>query len=164
MSPRQGHGHWAGPGQGLGRPAYTTSPPVYYLLASVIGEFAGAIPFALWGPARLPARMAAHFHFSRPHRATLRNKWPRCQDRDPHPTESIHSGRPRRLLSNALELAGHEVTTLPPMRDGPVQPKVPACTAPAQIHRHWLSTPPECAENSRQLHKRQHSRLSLIQW
>lgn len=26
--------------------AYTTSPPVYYLLASVIGEFAGAIPFS----------------------------------------------------------------------------------------------------------------------
>lgn len=66
--------------------AYTTSPPICYLLASVIGEFAGAIPSPSGVLPALPACMVAHFHFSRPHRATLRDQWPRRQDRDPRPT------------------------------------------------------------------------------
>lgn len=70
-----------------------------YLLASVIGEFAGAIPspsgvLPAWPPAwLLISTFPAHT------RAALRNKWPRCQDRDP------------RFLSNALELANDETTT-----------------------------------------------------
>lgn len=83
VRPGQGHGHLEGGARSLGArssrdrtAAYTTSPPVYYLLASVIGEFAGAIPHPSGYMPAWPPAWLLHFHFSRPHRATLRNKWP----------------------------------------------------------------------------------------
>lgn len=45
-------------GRGHAQQLIRQAQPVYYLLASVIGEFAGAIPYPGGYPARLAARMA----------------------------------------------------------------------------------------------------------